>query len=82
MAHAIKSTDWADTTSIGEWEGREKEAVAKYNEMLVMLADKIPSDDDDSWADATHALWDAVGSDEEMPDYTESQMLAAVERAA
>lgn len=82
MAYSIKSTDWADTTTIGEWEGREDDVVAKYNEMLEMMAEEIPEDDDSAWSNATHALWDMVGSDERLPDYTETEMKAAAIRAA
>lgn len=82
QTYPIKSTDWADIGSIGEWGGREEEVVEKYNAMLEMLAKLIPEYDDDSWYRATHHLWDLVGSDEELPDYTDEQMTEAVNKAS
>jgi hypothetical protein len=82
MGYSINSSDLADTTSVGEWNGREADVVRKYNKMLEMLADKIPDEDVAAWHDATHYLWDLVGSDEYLPDYTEDQMQAAINKAA
>ncbi len=82
MSYVIKSTDWADTTSIGEWDGREDDAVSTYNTMLEMLAELISEDDDESWNNATHYLWNLVGSDEDLPDYNKEQMKLAVQQAA
>ncbi len=61
--------------NVGEWNGREDEAVDAANMIYTALYEAAPEDiDPDTLAEIMRSAWETWGSEETLPDLTEEDV--------
>ena len=80
MSYQIQTIKYADSNSVGDWEGKEELAANKFNRVLDAIAERIGEYEDDKFDQAAKWAWDILGADEALLTLTDEQIEDVVER--